>query len=68
MISLLKVCLKVIFYHQNINLHPTCTDFAVQVGRKGSGHPVCLICFHFPFYQSVKLNFVKKYLLRQLNF
>ena len=40
MIILLKVCLKAIFHHQNINLHPTCTDFAAKVGRKGSGHSV----------------------------
>ena len=40
MVFALIVCLKAIFHHENIDLHPTCTDFAAQIGRKGSGHPV----------------------------
>ena len=40
MVFVLKVSSKAMFYPKNINLHPTCTDFAAQVDRKGSGHPV----------------------------
>ena len=49
MVFVLKVCWKAICYPKINNLHPTWTDFAAQVGRKGSGHPVLyIVCFTKP--------------------
>ena len=47
------------FYHQYINIHPVCTDFAAQVGRKGSGQPV---------QSSQQIPGVTKYLPRGLQY